>query len=72
MASNFGTNIAINTFLREIMRTRLSLFITGVVVVGQSREYIPDSKVSGTSPWQPNFGLNRQKSHKSGQSFSSM
>jgi len=33
---------------------------------------IPDCRVQGTLPWQPNFGRNRRKSHKNGHNFTCM
>ena len=60
MATNSGTKIAIN----ERDNENVIAYNRGFFVVGQSKEHIPDFKVSGMLPWQPNFGLNRQKSHK--------
>ena len=70
MATNFGTKIAINAFLREI--TRMQLLTMGFSWSANPKKTFLIAMVEGTLPWQPNFGQNRLKYHKNRRNFSCM
>jgi len=61
MTTNFGTKIAINAFLREIMR--MWLLITGCFLWSANpKKTFLSARISEMLPWQPNLTKIRKKS----------